>query len=313
MRDLDLALCAGECVGLVGHNGAGKSTAIKLMLGLIRPSAGDIAVLGETPTAGRGARRRDEVGYLPEAIALYPSLTGAETLAFYARLKRRPVAANAALLERVGLAAAAHRRVGGYSKGMRQRLGLAQALLGEPRLLLLDEPTTGLDPAVRQNFYEILRDLRRDGATILLSSHALAELEGEVDRVVVLNQGRKIVDGSIAELRALAAIRPRVRLRLSRLPSRRSASPPPGPNGRRPTTGGSKRHATRTTSPPCCATCRRLPRRSKSSARRSTSSTRSFRRERHEPDRHHRRSRNCATAFATAGSSRPRFCSPPWR
>ena len=218
LRDLDLELSGGECVGLVGHNGAGKSTAIKLMLGLIRPSGGEIAVLGETPTAGRGARRRGEVGYLPEAIALYPSLTGAETLAFYARLKRRPVAANPALLERVGLAAAARRRVGGYSKGMRQRLGLAQALLGEPRLLLLDEPTTGLDPAARQNFYEILRDLRRDGATILLSSHALAELEGEVDRIVVLNQGRKIVDGSIAELRALAAIRPRVRLRPSRLP-----------------------------------------------------------------------------------------------
>ena len=169
------------------------------------------------PAAARAGATKSAT--CPKTIALYPSLTGAETLAFYAQLKRRPVAANAALLERVGLAAAAHRRVGSYSKGMRQRLGLAQALLGEPRLLLLDEPTTGLDPAVRQNFYEILRDLRRDGATILLSSHALAELEGEVDRVVVRNQGRKIVDGSIAELRTLAAIRPRVRLRLSRLPS----------------------------------------------------------------------------------------------
>jgi Cu-processing system ATP-binding protein len=151
-------------------------------------------------------------------VALHPSMTGAETLAFYARLKRQPVAGNAALLARVGIAEAAHRRVGTYSKGMRQRLGLAQALLGSPRALLLDEPTTGLDPALRQSFYEIIGELRRDGAMVLLSSHALTELEGQVDRVVVMNQGRKVADGSIADLRALAAIRPRIRLRLPRAP-----------------------------------------------------------------------------------------------
>jgi Cu-processing system ATP-binding protein len=214
VRDLDLTLRAGECVGLVGHNGAGKSTLIKMMLGLVRPSAGSVRVLGEDPAAGAAARARRELGYLPENVALHPSMTGAETLAFYARLKRQPVAGNAALLERVGIAAAAHRRVGAYSKGMRQRLGLAQALLGNPRALLLDEPTTGLDPALRQSFYEIIGDLRRGGAMVLLSSHALAELEGQVDRVVVMNQGRKVADGSIADLRAIAAIRPRIRLRL---------------------------------------------------------------------------------------------------
>lgn len=214
VRDVDLTLRAGETVGLVGHNGAGKSTLIKIMLGLVRPSAGSVEVLGEDPTAGAAARARRELGYLPENVALQPSMTGFETLAFYARLKGQPVAGNAALLERVGIAAAAHRRVGTYSKGMRQRLGLAQALLGKPRALLLDEPTAALDPALRQSFYEILRDLRRDGAMVLLSSHALAELEGEVDRVVVMNQGRKVADGSIADLRRLAAIRPRIRLRL---------------------------------------------------------------------------------------------------
>jgi Cu-processing system ATP-binding protein len=214
VRDVDLTLRAGESVGLVGHNGAGKSTLIKIMLGLVRPSAGSVQVLGEDPAAGAAARARRELGYLPENVALQPSMTGSETLAFYARLKRQPVAGNAALLERVGIATAAHRRVGTYSKGMRQRLGLAQALLGRPRALLLDEPTTGLDPALRQSFYEILRDLRRDGAMVLLSSHALAELEGEVDRVVVMNQGRKVADGSIGDLRRLAAIRPRIRLRL---------------------------------------------------------------------------------------------------
>ena len=229
ISDLDLELRAGECVGLVGHNGAGKSTAIKLMLGLLSPAAGQVAVLGATPTAGRSAQGRRQVGYLPENVALYPSLTGAETLGFFARLKGQPVAANSALLERVGLAAAARRRVGGYSKGMRQRLGLAQALLGQPRLLLLDEPTTGLDPEVRQHFYEILRNLRRDGATILLSSHALAELEGQVDRVIVMNRGRKIVEGAIAELRGLAAVKPRIRARLAHPPAAVVAPPDPRP------------------------------------------------------------------------------------
>ncbi|HEY5339248.1 MAG TPA: ABC transporter ATP-binding protein [Rhizomicrobium sp.] len=210
---VDLTLRAGECVGLVGHNGAGKSTLIKIMLGLVRPDGGSVQVLGEDPSARHAVASRRALGYLPENVALHPSLTGAETLAFYARLKGRPVKQNGALLKRVGIDDVAHRRVGTYSKGMRQRLGLAQALLGNPRALLLDEPTSGLDPALRHSFYEIIRDLRRDGATILLSSHALAELEEHIDRVVVLNRGRKVADGSIVELRNLAAILPRVQFR----------------------------------------------------------------------------------------------------
>ena len=213
VNDLDLALHAGECIGLVGHNGAGKSTLIKMMLGLVTPSSGTIRVLGHDPGSAAAADNRRKLGYLPENVALHPAMTGTETLAFYARLKREPVAANAALLERVGLSAAANRRVGGYSKGMRQRLGLAQAMLGRPRVLLLDEPTSGLDPELRHHFYEIIGELRRDGAMVLLSSHALAELEGHVDRVVVMNRGRKVADGSIAALRGLAALPPRIRVR----------------------------------------------------------------------------------------------------
>ena len=167
VRCVDLTLRAGECVGLVGHNGAGKSTMIKMMLGLLRPSEGTVRVFGDDPAASASARDRGRLGYLPENVALYPSMTGAETLAFYARLKGQPVSLNAALLEKVGIAGAADRRVGTYSKGMRQRLGLAQALLGDPRVLLLDEPTTGLDPALRQHFYDILRDLRAEGAMVL--------------------------------------------------------------------------------------------------------------------------------------------------
>jgi len=223
VREVDLQLRPGECVGLVGHNGAGKSTLIKLMLGLLSPTAGSVQVLGENPASGTAARARRELGYLPENVSLYPAMTGAQTLAFYARLKGRPVHDNAALLDLVGLTDAANKRVGGYSKGMRQRLGLAQALLGQPRALLLDEPTSGLDPALRQGFYEIVRARRDEGTMVLLSSHALAEMEGEVDRVVVMNRGRKMADGSIQNLRRLAGIRPRLRVRLPELVSANEA------------------------------------------------------------------------------------------
>jgi len=186
---------------------------IKLMLGLIRPSQGQVRVLGDDPAHGAAIRSKMQIGYLPENLVLHPAMTGFELMDFYARLKRRPVADNRAILERVGIAEAAGRRIQTYSKGMRQRIGLAQALIGKPQLMLLDEPTSGLDPALRQSFYEIVGELARDGATVLISSHALAELESQSDRVVVMNLGHKVADGTISELRHLAE-RP-VRIRLS--------------------------------------------------------------------------------------------------
>ncbi len=211
VKDVDFELGTGA-VALVGHNGAGKTTLMKLMLGLIRPSAGSVTVLGDNPAAGEFTARR-RLGYLPETISFNTALTGRETLAFYARLKREPVKESLALLDRVGLGAAGWRRVGTYSKGMRQRLGLAQALIGEPRVLLFDEPTTGLDPALRQAFYEIVEEFASRGATVLLSSHALSELEGRTGRVIIMDRGRMVADGSLDELRGVARLPVRIRVR----------------------------------------------------------------------------------------------------
>jgi Cu-processing system ATP-binding protein len=221
VRDVSFALPQGARVALVGHNGAGKTTLMKLMLGLARPSAGRVLMLGHDPAEGAREMRR-HIGWLPENVTFNGALTGRELLRFFARLKgERPSAADA-MLERVGLGAAARRRVGTYSKGMRQRLGLAQALLGAPRALLLDEPTTGLDPEVRQGLYDTLARLADGGTTVLLSSHALEELEGRVERVLILDRGRLVAAGSMAELRGIARLPLRLRLTLAET----AAAPP---------------------------------------------------------------------------------------
>nr|CAD6405650.1 ABC transporter ATP-binding protein [Rhizobium sp. Q54] len=215
VKDVAFGLNTGETVALVGHNGAGKTTLIKLMLGLIRPTEGHVRVLGEDPARGDFAVRQ-RLGYLPESVSFHLALTGRETLSFYARLKRVDLACADTLFERVGLAQeAVDRPVRTYSKGMRQRLGLAQALLGEPRVLLLDEPTSGLDPALRRSFYDLIADLREQGATVMLSSHALTELEGRADRVIIVNRGIKIADGTLDELRRIARLPTRISARLA--------------------------------------------------------------------------------------------------
>jgi Cu-processing system ATP-binding protein len=211
LRGVSFDLVPGRLSALVGHNGAGKTTLIKLMLGLIHPDRGSIRVLDENPAAGEFSARR-LLGYLPENVAFNAALTGRETLTFYARLKQIKPSKAWILLDRVGLTAAADRRVGTYSKGMRQRLGLAQALLGQPRVLLLDEPTTGLDPALRQTFYEILTELRNDGATVLISSHALNELEDRAEHVLIMNRGQLVAQGTLTELRSISQLPIRISL-----------------------------------------------------------------------------------------------------
>jgi len=198
---VDLDIARGELFGLIGHNGAGKSTLFKMMLGLIAPTSGALRIDG-TPVSDSGFRDvRRRIGYLPENVVLYENLTGLETLQFFAQLKGAPLADCPAMLERVGLAAAARRRVREYSKGMRQRLGFAQALLGQPKILFLDEPTNGLDPEAIREFYAILRGLRAEGVTVVLTSHILAEIQERVDRLAIMAAGRIQAIGSVQTLR----------------------------------------------------------------------------------------------------------------
>ncbi|PWC38956.1 ABC transporter ATP-binding protein [Azospirillum sp. TSO22-1] len=213
VQGVSLRLAPGERLALLGHNGAGKTTVMKMMLGLVRPDGGSVRVLGRDPAEAAGDVRAS-VGFLPESVVFYEAMTGFETLRFYARLKRRPAEECRALLARVGLEAAAARRVGTYSKGMRQRLGLAQALLGAPRLLLLDEPTTGLDPELRQSFYAIVAELKAQGTAVLLSSHLLTELEERTDRIAIMNMGRLVGLGTLGALREQAGLPVRFRLRV---------------------------------------------------------------------------------------------------
>lgn len=198
---VNLAIGRGELFGLIGHNGAGKSTLFKLLLGLLPATSGELLIDGES-VAGRGFRAvRRKIGYLPENVVLYDNLSGLETLRFFARLKGAPDSDCVRALAQVGLADAAGRRVREYSKGMRQRIGFAQALLGSPRILFLDEPTAGLDPAGTHEFYAILRELLEQGVTVLLSSHILSEIEHRVDRLAIMAAGRIRALGTVAELR----------------------------------------------------------------------------------------------------------------
>lgn len=232
LDDVSLKLEPGETVALIGHNGAGKTTLFKLMLGLSRPTSGHIQVLGDDPAAGEFTARK-RLGYLPESVSFNGALTGREVLSFYARLKDATTAKIDDLLARVGLTVASNRPIRTYSKGMRQRLGLIQALFGDPLLLLLDEPTTGLDPALRQEFYEIVQELQQKGATIVLSSHALTELEERARRIIILNRGHVVANGSIEQLRRIAGLPIRIRVTVASGQAQRlSALVGPVPNWR---------------------------------------------------------------------------------
>lgn len=193
IENLDLDIRSGEAFGLLGLNGSGKTTTFKLALGLLRPTAGEISVLGVSPSdAGAHA----QIGFLPELPYFYPFLTPEESLNFYGRLSRIPekdlAGKVARALERVGLSAAARRKMGEFSKGMNQRAGLAQAILHDPQLLILDEPVSGLDPLAIKQFRDLLFSLNQAGKTLVLSSHSISEIEKLCHRVGILKDGKLI-------------------------------------------------------------------------------------------------------------------------
>jgi ABC-2 type transport system ATP-binding protein len=201
LEGINLCVAEGEAVGLLGPNGSGKTTLLKIILGLLAPSVGSCRVLGRP---GNCAEVRCAVGYLAEAPEFYPFLTGIELVRFFARLAGLGGAVREdrirEAIARVGMESASTRRVGTYSRGMKQRIGLAQALVTHPRLVILDEPTANLDPEGAADIGEIIQGVRAGGGTILLSSHQLDQVEGLCTRVVFLDRGRLAGSGTMDEL-----------------------------------------------------------------------------------------------------------------
>lgn len=216
--ELDLTVDEGEVFGFLGPNGAGKSTVINMLLNFVRPTSGSATVLGHDPTSEAEAIRR-RTGVLPEGGSLYERLTGSEHIRWMARANDVDSDADE-LLRRVGLSAeAADRAVGGYSKGMRQRLAFAMALVGDPELLILDEPSSGLDPTGMREFRELVRDVAADGTTVFFSSHVLGEVEAVCDRVGILNDGRLVATGTPAKLRSALGLGGSISVEVSPVPT----------------------------------------------------------------------------------------------
>lgn len=199
VADLSLELHRGEVLGLLGPNGAGKTTTVKMVTGLVTPTSGTVTVDG-LPIADPDSRRR--LGYLPEQFRFPEWMTGRELLALHRRLARESPDPDRldALLHRVGLTGRGDDRIAGYSKGMQQRLGIAQALVAEPAAVLLDEPTSALDPLGRRHVRDLIRGLARDGVAVMINSHLLAEVEVTCDRVVIVDHGRVVRAGRIDDL-----------------------------------------------------------------------------------------------------------------
>ncbi|MDR3622034.1 MAG: ABC transporter ATP-binding protein [Paludisphaera borealis] len=201
LKALDLQVHRGEIFGLLGPNGSGKTTTIKLLLGLVFPTQGDALIFNE-PTSN--VAKNERIGYLPEESYLYKFLNAEETLHFYGRLFKMSSAERRKrvdhLIDMVGLTSAKHRQLREYSKGMQRRIGLAQALINNPELILLDEPTSGLDPIGTAEIKELIRDLREQGKTIVLSGHLLADMQDICDRIAILHRGELKELGKVSDL-----------------------------------------------------------------------------------------------------------------
>ncbi|MCB0211252.1 MAG: ABC transporter ATP-binding protein [Anaerolineae bacterium] len=200
---LSLTVEAGEVFGLLGPNGAGKTTTILMLLGLTEPSAGEVRVLGFDPVR-RPLSVKARVGYLPDQIGFYDGLTAYDNLAYIAKLngfsRQEAKGRIEVRLEQVGLQEVSHKRVGTFSRGMRQRLGVAEVLLKEPQLIIMDEPTLGLDPEAAREFLDLIRDLKSHGISILLSSHLLHQVQAVCDRVGLFHRGKMVLEGTVETL-----------------------------------------------------------------------------------------------------------------
>src|SRR5437868_3187117 len=201
LHDLNLEVAPGEVYGLLGPNGSGKSTTLKIILGLISPTRGSVSIFGRDNSV---VAARREIGFLPENAYFHKFLTGVETLRFHAKLsglsKSKTMVRINELLAAVGLTDAGDARLSNYSKGMLQRIGLAQALIHDPRLLVLDEPTAGVDPAGSRDIQELIASLKNRGTTVLLSSHLLTQVQEVCDRVGILHRGRLMREGQLQSL-----------------------------------------------------------------------------------------------------------------
>ncbi len=200
---LDLAIQAGEVYGILGPNGSGKTTTILMLLGLTDPTAGTVQVLGLDPTR-YPLQVKARVGYIPDRVGFYEELTAWENLMYTAKLNGLPSSVArqriAQALERVGLAQVAHQAVRTFSRGMRQRLGVADVLIKDPDIIIMDEPTQGLDPESARQFLTFIRDLKEEGITILLASHLLHQVQQVCDRVGLFYRGQKGLEGTVPEL-----------------------------------------------------------------------------------------------------------------
>lgn len=209
LNDVSFEVERGQIMALLGHNGAGKSTLIKILLGLLKPCAGEAIVLGKSHSELK--QRADlRIGYLPENVSFYDKLTGKEILSYFAALKRVTKPRVSQLIEEFELGYAQDRALKTYSKGMKQRLGFAQAILCQPELLLLDEPTVGLDPMASQFLYGKIDELKRQGCGVIVCTHELSLIENNIDIALILAKGKSLAQGSLAELRQNSALKTRL-------------------------------------------------------------------------------------------------------
>jgi Cu-processing system ATP-binding protein len=201
LHDVSFSVAPGQCCAMIGHNGAGKTTLIKLLLGMLKPAAGTVSLCQLNPIGKNEKEIKKQIGFVPESINFLPNYTGLQLMQYVAKLKSTTAEDIQQKLKLTNIQFAQNKKIGEYSKGMKQRLGLAQAMLADPKVLILDEPASGLDPDSRQILYRSLQAHAKAGNTVMFSSHALNDIESYIDHVILLNEGGVLMDCSIAEYR----------------------------------------------------------------------------------------------------------------